>query len=355
MIKRFMSILIIAALVLTSMAGCVQRKTPVSPAPASSSPAVAQSSAPASSAPAASTASAKKWPTDSLTIVVPYAAGGTNDRQARAIAPYIQKVLGVTVKVENREGGATTVGYKSHMEKDPDDGSYIVYGHHSAYSTAVIKGAYKYEDFVPLGSMSSGHPVLLVNPKKSDVKDFKDFLQKVKANPKKFSQPVGPGWGKVFDLILQSEGYITRAVPVDGGSSDRVMFMAGDVDFYISDYESMVAIAAPSEFKVLAVLSEISPYKDLPVANNIMKEIGLKTTFPNMITPRYFQVKKEFKQKYPDRYELLSQTLQKAAQDQEFVAAMKKTGYIFDPQLPKVAEPIFKDVFDTIVKYKDAF
>ena len=295
------------------------------------------------------------WPVGSLTIIVPYNAGGTNDRQARALAPYIQKVLGVPVKVENRPGGGTTVGYKTHKTNDPDDGSYIIYGHHSTFSTAVIRGEYKYDDFTALGSMSSGHPVLMINPKHSNVKDFKDFLQKVKASPNKFSQPVGPGWGKVFDLILQSQGLVTRAIPVDGGSSDRVMFMAGDVDFYISDYESMVAIADPSEYKVIAILSEISPYPEFTPANKFMRELGYKNLFPNMISARFFHVKSEFKQKYPERFEYLAAALQKAAMDPEFAAAMRKTGYIFDAQLPKVADPVQREVFETISKYKDAF
>lgn len=345
MIKRFISIFIIAVLVLTMITGCGQSTSTQEP----EAPEATEEPAPAEEP------AGDKFPHDSLTIVVPYKAGGTNDRQARALAPYIQKVLDVPVKVENRPGGSTTVCYHMHKDKDPDDGSYIIYGHNSAFSTAVIRGEYKYEDFDTMGSMSSGHPVLLVNPKHSDVTDFKDFLEKVKANPNNYSQPVGPGWGKVFDLVLQSEGLITRAVPVDGGSNDRVMFMAGDVDFYISDYESMAAIADPEEFKVLAVLSEISPYDEFTVANDVMEELGYESRFPNMVTPRFFQVKSEFKEKYPERFDFLTNALKEAAENPEFVATMKEAGYIFKPELPEVAHPILYDIYQGIVKYKDAF
>lgn len=341
MIKRLMSILIIIVLVLSMFTGCKKSTTIQANETHESQE--------------QSVISEKQWPHDSLTIIVPYKAGGTNDRQARALAPYIQKVLGVPVKVENRPGGSTTVAYHTHKDKDPDDGSYIIYGHNSAFCTAVIRGEYAYDDFVNLGSMSSGNPVLLVNPKHSDIKDFKDFLGKVKNNPNKYSQPVGPGWGKVFDMVLQSQGLITRAVPVDGGSSDRVMFMSGDVDFYISDYESMVTIADPEEFKVLAVLSEISPYEEFTVANDVMKELGYDITFPNMVTPRYFQVKSEFKEKYPDRFKFLCNALKEAAEDPEFFSSMKEAGYIFDPKLPEEAETVLYNLYQDIVKYKEAF
>lgn len=297
----------------------------------------------------------EKWPLGSLTIVVPYTAGGTNDRQARALAPYIQKVLGVPIKIENRPGGSTTVGYGTHLEKDPDDGSYIIYGHHITFCTAVLRGAYKYDDFISLGSMSNGHPVIMVNPKHSDVKDFRDFLQKVKSNPNQYSQPAGRGWGRVFDLILKKEGLKTRLIPVEGGSSDRVLFLAGDVNFYISDYESSAAIFDPTEFKVLAIFSETSPYKGFLTANSVMAELGYSARFPTMLTPRYFHVKKAFKEKYPERFEFLSNVLIKAAKDPEFVEAMKKTGYIFDPRPLDEVDAMFREIFETIKAYKDAF
>lgn len=295
------------------------------------------------------------WPHKSLTVIVPYNAGGTNDRQARALAPYIQKELGVPIKVENRPGGSTTVAYHTHKDNDPADGSYILYGHHSAFSTAVIRGEYEYEEFDPLGSMSTGHPVLMVNPKHSDITSFKEFLQKVKERPNHYSQPVGPGWGRVFDMILQREGLVSRAIPVDGGSSDRVMFLAGDIDFYISDYESNLAIMDPEEYKVLTVLSEVSPYDQFVPANEVMKELGYSETFPNMVTPRYFQAKSEFKEQYPERFDFLAKVLQKAGQNPEFQKKMKDAGYYFNPELPEVAAPKLYDFYQGIKKYKEAF
>lgn len=334
--KRFLSILIIVTLVFTvAITGCGQ--SPAAPA-----------------APAAPDASVEKWPHEKLTIVVPYNAGGTNDRQARALAPYIEKVLGVPIEVENRGGGGTTVGYHSHKDNDPDDGSYVLFGHHTSFSKQVVAGEYKYDEFDALGSMSTGHPVLMVNPKYNDIKDYKEFLELVKANPNEYSQPVGAGWSKVFDIVLKSEGLMTRAVPVDGGSDDRVMFMAGDVDFYVSDYESNVAVFAPEEYRVLAVLSEVSPYTEFTVANDVMKELGYDT-FPNMATPRYFQTKSEFKQNYPERFDFLSEKLMEAAKDSEFKETMKKAGYIIDPKPPAEVNSIFYDLYQSILEYKDAF
>lgn len=336
--RSLLSYLIIAILILSvALTGCAQPAQGPAPQP-----------------PASSEKPEELWPHDKLTVVVPYKPGGTNDRQARALAPYIEKVLGVPIEVENRPGGGTTIAYHSHKDKDPDDGSYIVFGHHTAFCKAVVAGEYAYEEFDTLGSMSTGHPVIMVNPKHNDIKDLKEFLELVKANPDEYSQPVGAGWSKVFDIVLQNEGLKTRAVPVDGGSDDRVMFMAGDVDYYVSDIESNIAIMDPAEYRVLAILSEVSPYTEYTVANDVMKELGYDT-FPNMATPRYFQVKSEFKDKYPERYEYLSQKLTEAAKNPDFTKLMKEAGYVIDAKPPQEVEPIFYDLYQSVLKYKDAF
>ena len=65
-----------------------------------------------------------------LTIVVPHDAGGSNDIQARAFAPYLSAELGVPVVIENRPGGSGMVGWNTHLDNDPTDGSFLVYVNH---------------------------------------------------------------------------------------------------------------------------------------------------------------------------------------------------------------------------------
>ena len=89
--------------------------------------------------------------------------------------------------VEYREGGNTTVGYLTHINKDPDDGSFIIYGNMNAYCQNAVWGVFQYEDVVSLGMLVEGHRILAVNPKYNRFTDFKDFLTKVKNNPNKYS------------------------------------------------------------------------------------------------------------------------------------------------------------------------
>jgi len=64
---------------------------------------------------------AQAYPDRPLTILVPFATGGYNDRYARAIAPFLQKHFGQPVVVQNRPGGGTMLGNMYDLQQ-PDDG-----------------------------------------------------------------------------------------------------------------------------------------------------------------------------------------------------------------------------------------
>jgi tripartite-type tricarboxylate transporter receptor subunit TctC len=59
-------------------------------------------------------ASAQSWPTKTVTIVVPFPAGGTTDVLARAVGTKLSAVIGQSVIVDNKPGAGATLGYPSH-------------------------------------------------------------------------------------------------------------------------------------------------------------------------------------------------------------------------------------------------
>src|SRR5688572_8644419 len=65
-------------------------------------------------------AHADTYPTQTVRIIVPFAAGGLNDTVARMIAPHLEKALGKSVIVDNRPGAAGSVGTKAVVSSVPD-------------------------------------------------------------------------------------------------------------------------------------------------------------------------------------------------------------------------------------------
>src|SRR5690554_5481074 len=69
---------------------------------------------------ATTTAIAETFPERPLTIIVPYAAGGSSDTVARAAGKHIAEATGQSVVVENRPGGATVIGAQALLSKPAD-------------------------------------------------------------------------------------------------------------------------------------------------------------------------------------------------------------------------------------------
>ena len=76
----------------------------------------------------------KDWPTKSITLVVPFAAGGPTDSVARLIAVPMGQTLGQTIVVENVNGAGGTIASTKVARAAPD--GYTIYLHHMGMATA---------------------------------------------------------------------------------------------------------------------------------------------------------------------------------------------------------------------------
>src|SRR5436309_13707411 len=109
----------------------------------------------------------KDYPTHSVTLVVPYPAGGGVDAMARVAAEKLTAALGQQVVVDNRAGGSGLVGTRAFI-KSPPDGYTLFLGHTgsisinpSLYANA---GFDPRKDFAPVGLIAAMPVVLLAHP-----------------------------------------------------------------------------------------------------------------------------------------------------------------------------------------------
>lgn len=114
-------------------------------------------------------ASAQAWPSKPLRIVVPFAAGGTTDILARAIAPELQRALGQPVVVENRAGAGGNVG--AELVAKSNDGHTLLMGtvgthgiNKSLYPTLPFDPV---KDFTPITVVAYVPNVLVLNADKA--------------------------------------------------------------------------------------------------------------------------------------------------------------------------------------------
>lgn len=264
-----------------------------------------------------------EWPTKQLNIVVPYGPGGTTDRIARAMGPFLEKELGVPVVLINRKGGGAVVGTKAHLLNDPADGSFIVYTIEPYLSGAVFKGALKLDDFDYFGLNYFSPQGLWVNAK-SKYKTAQELFADIKAKPGKITMSVIPNsWSRVAaSLIKDRLGAGVKGIPYQGGGKQRMAVIKNDVMCTVTEVYGTLAAAA-EDMRCLAVFGNkrLPELPDTPTFNELMKEMGLKS-IPPLSNFRFFMVKKAFKAKYPDRFKALAEALGKAAKNPEYIKMM---------------------------------
>jgi tripartite-type tricarboxylate transporter receptor subunit TctC len=257
---------------------------------------------------------------------VPYTTGGTTDRIARAMAPALSEQLGVPVTIVNRKGGGSIVGIKAHLKNDPDDGSFIVYQIQPYLSGAIIKGAWKLDDFDYLGA-NYWSPQSIWVRKDSKYQSLEQLLKAIKADPSKIKHSYLPNsWSlPVIALLGEQIGAEPKAIPYQGGGPQRLAVISGDVDFAITELFGTRA-AAEADLRPLCVFDETrvaSAYPDVPTANEVMEKMGLKP-MPVVSNFRFYIVKKGFRQKHPDRWNYLVAAMAKASADPGFKEILGK-------------------------------
>jgi tripartite-type tricarboxylate transporter receptor subunit TctC len=185
-------------------------------------------------------AQTQAWPERTITLIVPFAAGGATDVSARLVAEHMSHTLGRQIVIQNVPGAGGTVGSTRAMRADPD-GTTILMGHVGTHAVAVPlypNLAYKPDvDFEPIGLVSE-FPMLVVGGKHFPPNDLAEFIAYVKANAGKLN--VGhAGVGSVFFntcLLLHSILHVKPTlVPFNGGLPAMNALVAGQLDYLCAD------------------------------------------------------------------------------------------------------------------------
>jgi tripartite-type tricarboxylate transporter receptor subunit TctC len=188
---------------------------------------------------------AQTYPARTITVIVPFAAGGPTDVVARIVGDHMSKTLGQQLVIENVVGAGGTTGAARAMRANPD-GYTIVMGHMGTHAASVAlypNLAYKPDvDFEPIG-MAAGTPVLILARKDFPAKDLKEFAIYVKGNVDKLNM-AHAGVGSVSHVTCLLLGSILgirpTAVPFNGTGPAMNALVGGQVDFMCDQIVNVV-------------------------------------------------------------------------------------------------------------------
>ncbi len=207
---------------------------------------------------AALPAAAQDYPARPIRIIVGYAAGGGNDLIVRVMAPRMSEALGQPVIVENKPGGALTIGLDITAKSAPD-GYTIGMGPVGALAITrhmVAKLPYDIErDFQPIALVTRGHLLLAVSPSLA-VNSVQELIEYARKNPGKLmnasSSNGSPGHvgGELFKYMTGTE---IVHVPYKGGAMAINDLIAGHVQLMFESLNSISTFARSGKVKALAV------------------------------------------------------------------------------------------------------
>ena len=168
------------------------------------------------------------YPSRTITMICPWAAGGGTDAILRALSAAAEKQLGVTIAVENRTGGGGAIGHAAIKNARPDGYTLgmITFELNSLPQQGLIDFTYK--DFDPLIRVNADAATLTV---KADApyNSVREFVDYAKAHPGEISignSAPGSVWHIGAGLLANETGIQVKHIPFEG-AAPAVTALAG--------------------------------------------------------------------------------------------------------------------------------
>jgi tripartite-type tricarboxylate transporter receptor subunit TctC len=224
-------------------------------------------------------ASAQDYPSRTISIVVPFAAGGPTDTVARLIAQSMSKTLGHVMIVENAAGAGGTIGVEKVAKGSKPDGYTLLLMHIGISTAPSLYRNLRFDpqkDLEPVGLITDV-PMTFIARKDFPPKDMKDLIAYVKANKDKVTYAnAGVGaashlCGMLFMTAIQTD---LTTVPYKGTGPAMTDLMGGQVDFLCDQTTNTTPQIKGGKVKAYAVTTKtrVKSLPDLPTA----EESGLK-------------------------------------------------------------------------------
>ncbi len=205
-------------------------------------------------------AAAQPYPNKPVNLVVPQAAGGTNDIVARLIAPPLGDALGTSIVVENRPGAGGNIGTQS-VARAAKDGYTLLLTINSAQ--AINPALYKnpgfdpVNDFVPLYYIGAT-PYVLVAPPGSPLKTLADVVATAKKRPGELSY-ASAGNGTISHLLgamlNTSAGIDMQHIPYKGVAPAINDVLGGQVPLAFASLPSALNYIKTGKLQAIAISS----------------------------------------------------------------------------------------------------
>lgn len=224
------------------------------------------------------------WPNKPVRIVVPFAAGGTTDILARAIAPELSKAFGQQFVIDNRTGAGGNVGAEIVAHSAPDGYTLLMgtVGTHGINRALYAKLPYDpIKDFAPI-TMVAGVPNVMEMPtdkaKQLGINNVRDFIRYAKEHPGQLNMASSGNGTSIHlagELFKSMTGIYMVHFPYRGSAPAIMDLVGGHMDVMFDNLPSSLPQIKAGKLKALAVTST-QRSAVLPDVPTVEEAAGLK-------------------------------------------------------------------------------
>jgi tripartite-type tricarboxylate transporter receptor subunit TctC len=215
---------------------------------------------------------AAEYPERPITVIVPYTAGGAGDVIIRLLSPIMGRSLGQPFVIDNRTGGAGTIGAQAVAKAGPD-GHTLLFG--ATNNFAINQFIFPKVYFDPLSAFAlitrvADVPLMLYTNPLVPTKTLGEFIAYAKANRGKLSY-ASPGVGSTPHLAVERLKQLTGIdlvhIPYRGAPPAMQALMANEVQLYLAGWGVGRSYVEAGRVRALAVAApRRAPNIPLPTA-----------------------------------------------------------------------------------------
>ena len=288
------------------------------------------------------------YPEKTIKVVLPYAAGGDTDLNARLASKYLSEKLGQTVVVSNMTGASGTVASKYVKDAQPD-GYEIMFNHNNILLHKILGLAdYSYNDYKSGGAIVSDDATGIVVPADSPYETLDDLIKDAENRPGEIIYATQAGaFTTLLGLVMEDQAGIDLNIVDAGGAADQITAMlGGQSDVSAFPYGLVKDQVAAGNMKYLCLFAE----DENPLIPGVptAKEEGLDIT----LTRKYaFFMPKDT----PDEVvQVFADALKKVSENPEFIEESNAMYATPDYMTPEETEQYFAEMETIYAQYQDA-
>jgi tripartite-type tricarboxylate transporter receptor subunit TctC len=203
-------------------------------------------------------AAAQDYPSRTVTIIVPYPAGGPTDQLARVLAPKFAEKLGQNVIVENISGGGTTIA-TGRVARGAKDGHTLLLHNLQISANVALYPKLNFDTEKDLTAVAfiNQNPLVLVGRKSLAADSLPELLAVMKKSPARMAHPGTGSTGHLAtSLVAKEAGVDVVHVPYRGAAPALQDIAGGHVDLFFATPQSVVQMVANGQIKAFGITSK---------------------------------------------------------------------------------------------------